>query len=36
MLARSEVIVRAAGMDVEELIRDARTRRMRGSVNGRL
>ena len=35
MLARKEVIIRAAGMDVEELIRDARTRRMRGSVNGR-
>lgn len=34
MLSRREVIVRAAGMSVDELIRDARARRIRGSQDG--
>ncbi|MBA2741471.1 MAG: hypothetical protein H0U46_05615 [Actinobacteria bacterium] len=34
MLSRREVIVRAAGMSVDEMIRDARSRRMKGSKDG--
>ena len=34
MLSRREIIVRAAGMGVDELIRDARSRRLRGSTDG--
>lgn len=34
MLARREVIVKAAGMGIDELIRDARSRRLRGAESG--
>ena len=34
MLGRREVIVRAAGIGIDELIRDARSRRIRGSKDG--